>query len=294
MSAAPSFPGVPIQAVRMMHLREQPRDGSFRLWWLGQSGFALRYHHEMAVLDPYLSDSLTTKYAKTDKPHVRMKPIYIEPRWLAQSLITVITASHHHTDHLDPDTLRPIMKQFHDWNLTLPLIAPEAWRTLAAERAGVEPAMILGLDDGASAKVRSFEFIAVPAAHETIERDEEGRCKYLGYIIRFGGWSIYHSGDTVLYDGMVERLRAFAVDVALLPINGRSSARRVAGNLSGHEAAWLAKEIGAKLVIPCHYDMFDFNTADPANEFIPECERIAQPYRVLQLGERFASMEIRK
>ena len=65
-----------------------------------------------------------------------------------------------------------------------------------------------------------------------------------------------------------------------------------AGNLDGREAAGLAKAIGARLVIPCHYDMFEFNTADPADEFIPECERIGQPYRVLQLGERFSSTEI--
>ena len=47
-----------------------------------------------------------------------------------------------------------------------------------------------------------------------------------------------------------------------LPINGRAPERRVAGNLSGAEAARLAKSIGARLVIPCHYEMFEFNTAD--------------------------------
>src|SRR6266850_542933 len=145
MTADPSYPGVPIQAVRRMHLREQPRDDSFLLWWLGQSGFALRYRGEMAVLDPYLSDSLTAKYAETDKPHVRIKPIFIEPVWLAQSLITVVSASHNHTDHLDADTLRPMMQKFHEWDLNLPLVAPEAWRSLAAERAGVDASKIVGL-----------------------------------------------------------------------------------------------------------------------------------------------------
>ena len=47
-----------------------------------------------------------------------------------------------------------------------------------------------------------------------------------------------------------------------------------------------AHEIGARSAIPCHYDMFAFNTADPA-EFVAECERVGQPYRVLALGERF-------
>jgi L-ascorbate metabolism protein UlaG (beta-lactamase superfamily) len=59
----------------------------------------------------------------------------------------------------------------------------------------------------------------------------------------------------------------------------------VAGNLDGREAAQLAAEIGASVVIPCHYEMFAFNTADPHDLFVPECERIWQPYRILSAGE---------
>ncbi len=46
---------------------------SFRLWWLGQSGFLVQFNGRHALLDPYLSDSLTVKYPQTDKPHLRMK-----------------------------------------------------------------------------------------------------------------------------------------------------------------------------------------------------------------------------
>jgi L-ascorbate metabolism protein UlaG (beta-lactamase superfamily) len=72
----------------------------------------------------------------------------------------------------------------------------------------------------------------------------------------------------------------------LLPINGRAAERRVAGNLWGREAARLAHDIGARIVIPCHYEMFEFNTASP-DEFVAECQRIGQPYAVLQNGQRW-------
>jgi len=85
---------------------------------------------------------------------------------------------------------------------------------------------------------------------------------------------------------MVDRLRKWAVDVALLPINGRAPERQVAGNLDGREAATLAREIGARLVIPCHYEMFEFNTAAP-DEFVVECRRLEQPSTVLRAGERW-------
>ena len=52
--------------------RATPRDGHVRLWWLGQSGFLVQFDGAHLLLDPYLSDSLTAKYASTDKPHVRM------------------------------------------------------------------------------------------------------------------------------------------------------------------------------------------------------------------------------
>ena len=42
----------------------------FHLWWLGQSGFLVHWQGHFALLDPYLSDSLTQKYASTDKPQI--------------------------------------------------------------------------------------------------------------------------------------------------------------------------------------------------------------------------------
>jgi L-ascorbate metabolism protein UlaG (beta-lactamase superfamily) len=119
-----------------------------------------------------------------------------------------------------------------------------------------------------------------------VERDEHGRVKALGYVLQFGDWSLYHSGDTMRYEGMAEKLRPFAVDVALLPINGRVPERRVAGNLSGSEAAQLARDIDAKMAIPCHFEMFEFNTATP-QAFVDTCRSLGQSFRILLCGERF-------
>jgi L-ascorbate metabolism protein UlaG (beta-lactamase superfamily) len=149
----------------------------------------------------------------------------------------------------------------------------------------MDPAGPRGLDDDGAVRVGEVEVAAVPAAHERVERDAEGRCRFLGYVVRLGPWSVYHSGDTVRYEGMEERLRGHGVDVALLPINGRDPARGVAGNLDGPEAAALAWDIGAGLAIPCHYEMFRFNTASP-DAFVAECRRLGQPCRVLRAGER--------
>jgi L-ascorbate metabolism protein UlaG (beta-lactamase superfamily) len=256
------------------------RDGGFRLWWLGQSGFLLQWQGTHVLLDPYLSDSLTRKYSQTDKPHVRMTELVIDPALL--SFVDIATSSHNHTDHLDAETLGPILER----NPSLKIVIPEANRAFVADRLKIEPTKPVGIDDGDMVELFGMRFSGVASAHETVERDERAHVKALGYVLQFGGWSLYHSGDTLRYDGMAETLRPFVVDVALLPINGRAPERRVAGNLSGPEAAHLAHDIGAKLVIPCHFDMFEFNTASP-DAFADTCRRLGQPYRLLRCGERF-------
>ena len=256
------------------------RRDALHLWWLGQSGFLVQWRGQHLLLDPYLSDSLTRKYANTDKPHVRMTERVVGPERL--DFIQVITSSHHHTDHLDAETLCPLMKA----NPEVRLVIPEANRQIVAERLGVEGGWPVGLDAGASTRIGEFEIEAVPAAHELIEQDQAGKHRFLGYVIRCGKWVIYHSGDTVLYPGMVEILRSKKIGVALLPINGRSPERRVAGNLSGPEAARLGWEIRARWVVPCHYEMFEFNTASP-EAFVRTCEELGQGYRVLRCGERW-------
>jgi len=251
-----------------------------RVWWLGQSGFLVRAGGRRVLFDPYLSDSLTVKYAATDKPHVRMTRRVIAPERLTG--IDVVTSTHNHTDHLDAETLRPLLAV----NPAAALVIPEANRAFVAERLALDAARPIGLDDGARMTVAGCEMHGVAAAHNELEGDAAGRHRFLGYLVRVAGWTIYHSGDTLLYPGMIERLRALGpIDVAFLPINGNQPERRVAGNLDGAEAAQLAHAIGARWVVPCHYEMFEFNTADPRELFVPECERLGQPYRVLCAGE---------
>jgi L-ascorbate metabolism protein UlaG (beta-lactamase superfamily) len=258
------------------------RDGSFRLWWLGQSGFLLQWQGIHVLLDPYLSDSLTKKYRDTDKPHVRMTELVIDPASLA--FADIVTSTHTHTDHLDVETLGPIFAR----NPRLKLVIAEANRTLVAERLAVDSAIPIGVDDGTMVEVSGIRFSGVASAHEAVERDEQGRARFLGYVLQFGGWTVYHSGDTIRYAGMADKLRSFGVHAAILPINGRAPERRVPGNLSGAEAAQMAKDISAKVVIPCHFEMFEFNTASP-DEFVLECRRLGQQCQVLRCGERWDS-----
>ena len=252
---------------------------SFDIWWLGQSGFLLQWNRMCVLFDPYLSDSLTKKYATTNKPHVRMSERVIDPRLL--NSVDIVTSSHNHTDHLDAETLGPLLEV----NPGITFIIPEANRHFVHERTGCKEDFPIGLADGMSTTLKGFTFHGIPAAHNEIERDEKGRCKFLGYVVQFGKFAVYHSGDTLWHETLDTLLKPFQVDVAFLPINGNEPARGVAGNLNAAEAAQLGKAVSARFVIPHHYNMFTFNTADPQH-FIMEADKIGQKYIVPALGEK--------
>lgn len=254
----------------------------FRLWWLGQSGYLLQWNGKRILIDPYLSDSLTKKYTETEKPHVRMSELVVQPELWKN--ISVVTSSHIHTDHLDAETLIPILKN----NPNIKFIIPEANRAFVANRVQCDIDFPIGMNEGFKHTVDGFTFIGIPAKHNELARDENGNCKFMGFIIQFGKYSIYHSGDTLWFDGMAELLKPFNVDVAILPINGNKPERKVAGNLDCQEAVALGTAISADVVIPCHYDMFTFNTADVA-DFVAEAQKLGQGYNVLKGGECFLS-----
>ncbi|MGE0068084.1 MAG: metal-dependent hydrolase [Solirubrobacterales bacterium] len=71
-----------------------------------------------------------------------------------------------------------------------------------------------------------------------------------GLVIRIGDATVYHAGDTCLFSDMqlVPRLHG-EIDVLMLPIGGHYTMDR-------HAAVIAAELVGAKTVIPMHYDTF--------------------------------------
>jgi L-ascorbate metabolism protein UlaG (beta-lactamase superfamily) len=128
---------------------------------------------------------------------------------------------------------------------------------------------VVGALPGTELVIGAARVVPVPARHGVHVADAysfglaPGEYRFLGYVIEIGGVRIYHAGDTIRYDGMAERLRELAVDVALLPINGRSPEREaqdLVGNLSAAEAADLAADAGIGAIVPMHYELFARNS----------------------------------
>jgi L-ascorbate 6-phosphate lactonase len=258
-----------------------PAPGSLLVWWLGQSGFLVKSRTGLLAIDLYLSEHLTTKYAATNRPHERMTRAPARGRDL--SGVDLILASHKHSDHLDPGTIPELMAASPD----AVLVAPAAIRG-HAESLVTDRTRVVGLDAGGRFERAGFCVRALPAAHEAIETDTCGRHLYLGYVVESEGLALYHSGDSLAYDGLADWLAGVRFDVLFLPINGRDPARGVPGNMTAAEAVNLAATLRPRFVVPHHYDMFTFNTV-PVSMFVEEAARLPVGVvpKVLKCGERW-------
>ncbi|CCO47105.1 putative Metallo-hydrolase/oxidoreductase [Vibrio nigripulchritudo SOn1] len=238
---------------------------SVSLFWLGQAGFLVRYQNQVWLIDPYLSDSLAEKYQGTRFPHIRMMKAPISPEQLED--LSGVFCTHKHTDHMDPATLQPIFRRADD----VFLVAPRAESKEAQTRSGLEESKLTLVSDGEHIQLNEFIGVHVlPAAHETIERDEQGNSRFLGYVLDIAIENrkvrVWHSGDSIPFDGLVERVQKLKPDVALLPVNGRDEARRsngVPGNFHLKEAIEICQQAQIPTLIAHHFGLFEFNTIEP-------------------------------
>lgn len=235
---------------------------SIAIYWLGQAGFVIDGGGKRLVIDPYLSNSLGKKYFGTRFPHERLMAPPVHPG--AISHVDMVLCTHHHTDHMDPESLPDLLAT----NPDAVLVAPAASKEEAMKRSGISGKRLTFLDAGnVFNDLAGIEVTATRAAHETLERDSSGKHKFLGYAIRLAGHTIFHSGDTIPFDGQAEEVRNLKADLALFPVNGRDETRQsngVPGNMTATEAIELARVANIKSIIAHHYGLFAFNTADPA------------------------------
>lgn len=227
------------------------------VWWLGQSGFVLRGATATVVIDPFVTDfgSFGRLY---DPP--------LEPEEL--DAVDLLLGTHDHVDHIDPLGFPRILAA----SPGAAAVVPEAVRERVVELVG-SAERVLGASVGSAIEERGVSITPFPAVHGALPDDGygfhqtgSGEYPFLGYVLELDGVRIAHTGDTLVYDGLAERLRALDLDLLIVPINGTSwfrEQRGIVGNMNVLEAAELAEASAARLVVPVHWDLFADNTEDP-------------------------------
>ncbi len=238
--------------------------------------YLIETHGIKIVTDPYLSNSADCRHGTRN---------YAPPMTLADIMPDIIIISHGHADHLDAQTLAPFYRMRRRSFTLVPAPLVEKIQEIGGEAVPMSAPEAAQL--GESFRLADVTVTAVPAAHDMLHRDEDGNFFELSYLIEAEGIKIFFGGDMCMYEGLLELLVHISPDVMLLAVNGRDFFREsygIVGNLDSNEAARLAVLSGAKLFIPGHHDLYDYNGCP--NEWIEySAKKFGAPLKILAPGE---------
>lgn len=221
------------------------------LTWLGQLGFALRVDGQLTLMDPWLTD-----HPDRTRPPLDESP-YVDG-------VHSVLVSHEHEDHFDREFVAKVAEANPGMRLVLPReVAAEAVEMLGSDR-------VIPAAPGEACELGVLRVEPVRADHMMTGAEPEPG--YLGYVVELpSGATIYHAGDCIVTDAVLAGLAGKRVDIALLPINGRDyfrEKRDLVGNMTSREAVEFAQWLGAKFLVPSHWDADTGNTERPGT--VPE------------------------
>jgi L-ascorbate 6-phosphate lactonase len=262
----------------MKQLRtHQVRPGTLTVWWLGQTSFLVKSAGgTLVAIDPYLSNASKADGERYGLDTNRRFPPPITPEQLVG--VDLIALTHSHTDHMDPETLGAYRAAGGEGPYLAP---PETWERLQ-EKVGVPERQIIMTWPNKTHVVGDLVLRATFAL--ALMSDD---MTHVGYLISArGGPTFYFTGDTGYEELVALGVRDHHPDVMFTVINGGFR------NLCPAEAARLARQIDAKVVIPSHHDLFLCSTM-PAQMLHTNLvfEGIGDRYRTIERAQPYTYPE---
>jgi L-ascorbate metabolism protein UlaG (beta-lactamase superfamily) len=203
------------------------------LTWLGHAAFQYKTRAGKVILiDPWLTNPKA-------------------PKNYTPKNVEAILITHAHADHVGEAF--DLAKKF-----DAVLVAPNELSQIATKH-GVKK--VQPLDVSGSAEVTGVKVTAVKAVHGS-GYSEGDTIIYagsaVGYILEEpGSLTLYHAGDTGIFEDMALIQRLYQPQVAMLPIGGVYTMKPL-------EAGTAASLLGVRTVIPMHYGTFPALTGTPA------------------------------
>lgn len=257
------------------------------LWYIGQMGIVVKWNGLTVCFDPVLNDL----YHLDGSSRRNYEPPFAPKEFRG---VDYVICSHNHKDHMNIETLKPLWKANPGMKIIVP--KPEQADLIGA---GIREEAVIGAKAGEElvlmAGERKSVLCAVAAAHEEYITDEHGDQKNLGYVMKCNGVHIYHGGDTVVTQKLIEDVAVHGpITVACIPVNGvdfERHGRGIIGNMDCRDGAYFASRIHADMTLPMHTDMVMGNEENPL--IFAEYMRNLYPgrkYHLMQLGERLICM----
>ena len=228
-----------------------------RVTYFGHSCFRIEFPGPPVVrlvFDPFLSEN----------PHGAVDPATVPCDY--------VLCSHAHSDHCC-DALD--LARLHGATIVAPYELAEHFTAQGAKAIDLMPGGGVNLPWG--------RIQMTPAIHSSALELPGGENRSMGvpggYLVRAGGRTIYHAGDTALFSDMT-LIGRHGLDLALLPIGDRYT-------MGADDALEALTLLHPRLAVPMHYNTFPPIQADPL-AFATRAKQAGHNVRVIAAGEMMA------
>jgi L-ascorbate metabolism protein UlaG (beta-lactamase superfamily) len=218
--------------------------GELGITFIGHSSFFIQIGGRKVLIDPVFAERLIA-LRRLRRPGVKIKDL---------PTIDMVLLSHAHMDHLNRPSLRRIVAH----NIKVSGRAP-----IAVVPWGVEDlvndlgfARVVTLEWWQTKSIGGLELTMTPCKHWGARLFKDTHRGFGGYVIRGGGHSLYHSGDTAYFDGFTHIGKRLKPEVALLPIGAYRPDSYRGVHTCPEEALQGFLDLGARRMIPMHYGTF--------------------------------------
>lgn len=222
--------------------------------WLGHAGFLIQQEGLNILVDP--------NWALWHGPVKRVR----HPSLYAHDLpdIDLVLITHAHFDHLHLPSLRRIANR-------QPVIVP---RGVGSVLKRCDFCSVTELDTWQSVDFQDVRITLTPARHWGARMIHDTHRHFGGYLIESTDRTVFHCGDSALFDGFKEIGQRSAIDVALMPIGAYEAPSGRPVHMNPEEALDAFEMMNAGIMVPMHHDTFPLG-GEPLHEPVQRLQKAA-------------------
>ena len=247
---------------------EAPQNGRVRITWIGHASFFLQFAGYSVIVDPNWAN-WHGPVKRQRRPGLRLSDV---PE------VDLVLVTHAHFDHLHKPSLRILQARE---GIVVPLGSAKLVKRLGF------PA-IHEMTAWDELRFDLLEVIHTPSHHWGARFLHDTHRDYGGYIVRAGGKSVFHCGDSAYFAGFAEIGQRYKIDVALMPIGAYETPSGRDVHMNPEEAVRAFVDLGAKVLVPMHYATFPLGNEphhEPLERLLTEADRLGISEQILLLEE---------
>lgn len=248
--------------------------------WLGHATVLLNIFGKKMIIDPALEERIgVTPFSGLTIGPKRFLPPALSVDEVGE--VDIILITHAHTDHFDYPTIRKLQS-----SNTIIIVA----RHMAKFLEGMNFKKVIEIDWEEKINVEGIEIRGLEGRHWGARLPWHKDYEANSYLISKNGVNMFFGGDTAYTQNFANKLREIPIDIAFVGI-GAYSPKPFESKHATPEQGWkMAREIGAKWVIPMHWGAFKLSREsmeEPIKRFRAAAISKIDMVPIWEVGETF-------